>query len=239
MILVMLGLKRTNSLRSVPGYPLCSACKSLSRHVVLIDSSVLMQWAEGGSLDDFIDVRLGRKPANIHMHPSMPTTSLAGAFDDSLPPSPASAQAELPVDESSRTTPTQTYATPSSVAKDQQTRFTEPGTEQLKRPSLKQTESEDQHSRSARIRAFRAYQRAPAEEKERMRRDLEGMADGPVTSVRGVAAGPSTSTSERRAEWTPVHLLSAEEVKSLFHDVVEGLGFLVRIFVMASRLLEY
>jgi len=237
----MLGLKHTNSLRSVPGYPLCSACISLSRHIVLIDSSVLMQWAEGGSLDDFIDVRLGRKLAHTHMHPSMPTTSLAGAFDDSIPPSPASAQVELPVGESSRTTPTQTYAMPSSVARDQQIRFTEPGTEQLNRSrsSLKQTESEDQHSRSARIRAFRAYQRAPTEEKERMRRDLEGMADGPVTSVRGVAAGPSTSASERRTEWTPVHLLSAEEVKSLFHDVVEGLGFLVRTFVMVSQLLEY
>lgn len=199
-----------------------------------------MQWAEGGSLDDFIDVRLGRKPAHIHMHPTISTASLAGAFDDSVPPSPASAQAELPVDESSRTTPTQTYATPSSVAKEQQTRFTEPGTEQSNRPSLKPTESEDQHSRSARIRAFRAYQRAPPEEKERMRRDLGGMADGPATGVRGVGIAPtglSASTSEPRTEWTPVHLLSAEEVKSLFHDVVEGLGFLVRISVTASQFL--
>lgn len=31
--------------------------------------SVLMQWAEGGSLDDFIDIRLGRRTAHPHIHP--------------------------------------------------------------------------------------------------------------------------------------------------------------------------
>jgi serine/threonine protein kinase len=34
------------------------------------------------------------------------------------------------------------------------------------------------------------------------------------------------NTSDSRREWTAVHLLSAEEVHSLFRDVVEGLGFL-------------
>src|SRR5260221_3731039 len=37
---------------------------------------------------------------------------------------------------------------------------------------------EDLHSRSARIRAFRAYQRAPAEEKERMRNEMGGVFTG-------------------------------------------------------------
>ena len=69
------------------------------------------------------------------------------------------------------------------------------------------------HSRSARIKAFRAFQRAKPEERERMMREGYGRPEG----------------SERRKsgkQWTPVHLLSADEVKSLFRDVVEGLGFL-------------
>jgi hypothetical protein len=37
----------------------------------------------------------------------------------------------------------------------------------------------------------------------------------------------SRSSGMNPATWTAVHLLSAEEVKSLFRDVVEGLGFLV------------
>ena len=36
-----------------------------------------------------------------------------------------------------------------------------------------------------------------------------------------------TSEARTREEWTAVHLLSADEVKSLFKDVVEGLRFLV------------
>ena len=32
---------------------------------------------------------------------------------------------------------------------------------------------------------------------------------------------------KRHSEWTAVHLLSADEVKGLFKDVVAGLGFLV------------
>ena len=32
---------------------------------------------------------------------------------------------------------------------------------------------------------------------------------------------------KRNGEWTAVHLLSADEVKGLFKDVVAGLGFLV------------
>lgn len=67
----------------------------------------------------------------------------------------------------------------------------------------------DPHSRSARIRAFRALQRAPPEERERMRRAMNEEA-----RVGGT--------------WTAVHLLSASEVRSLFGDVVDGLAFLVR-----------
>ncbi|KAF8999164.1 hypothetical protein BDQ17DRAFT_1361457 [Cyathus striatus] len=53
------------------------------------------------------------------------------------------------------------------------------------------------HSRSARIRAFRAYQRAPPSEKAKLKSQL----------------------SNNTQQWTAVHLLSADEVKSLFKDV--------------------
>ncbi|KAF8914692.1 kinase-like domain-containing protein [Mucidula mucida] len=105
---------------------------------------ILMQWAEGGSLDDFIDVRLGRE-THAHISPSSP-----GANTD---------------------------------------------------PDLL--------SRSARIRAYKMYQRASPEEKERLRRRMDGGA-----------------SSKYRQTWTAVHLLSPEEAKSLFGDVVEGLAFL-------------
>jgi hypothetical protein len=76
---------------------------------------------------------------------------------------------------------------------------------------------QDPLSRSARIRAFRAFQHASPEEKERMRE--------------GGAAGDGADSAARsrggRGEWTAVHLLSADEIKSLFKDVVEGLRFLV------------
>ena len=62
----------------------------------------------------------------------------------------------------------------------------------------------DLHSRSARIRAFRAFQRAGGAEGERER-----------------------ETRKRKGEWTAVHLLSADEVNGIFKDVVAGLGFLV------------
>jgi hypothetical protein len=80
--------------------------------------------------------------------------------------------------------------------------------------------SQDPLSRSARIRAFRAFQHASPEEKERMRTLGLGVAG---TDRDNAAAG-------MRGEWTAVHLLSADEVKSLFKDVVEGLRFLVLKF---------
>jgi serine/threonine protein kinase len=105
---------------------------------------VLMQWAEGGSLDDYIDARLGR-PTHLP-HP----TSHASPEDD---------------DDDS---------------------------------------SSDVHSRSARIRAFRAMQRAAPSEKSALRAKL----------------------SNTGHSWTAVHLLSAEEVLGIFGGVAAGLGFL-------------
>ncbi|KAL4073519.1 kinase-like domain-containing protein [Scleroderma citrinum] len=104
---------------------------------------VLMQWAESGSLDDLIDLRLGR-PSKL---PHMQSASSLSSSD----------------------------------------------------------------SPSARIRAFRAMKRAPPEERERLRREMEDKA---------------ASRAPGRTSWKAVHLLSAEEVQSLFSDVVEGLAFL-------------
>ena len=55
--------------------------------------------------------------------------------------------------------------------------------------------------------------RAPPEERERLRREM-------AESSSGRTAG--------RPSLKAVHLFSAEEVRSLFSDVVEGLAFLVR-----------
>jgi hypothetical protein len=101
-----------------------------------------MQWAEGGSLDDYIDARLGR-PTHPPQHDS--------TQEDDL--------------------------------------------------------SSDLHSRSARIRAFRAMQRAAPAEKQALRAKL----------------------NNNDHMWTAVHLLSAEEVLGIFGGVAAGLGFLVRI----------
>ncbi|KAF8067893.1 kinase-like domain-containing protein [Lyophyllum atratum] len=124
---------------------------------------VLMQWAEGGSLDDFIDVRLGRTAQHIHIDPLAQfsfgqTTSRISEAD-------------------------------------------------LASPAVQKPPSGDLHSRSARIRAFRQFQGATPDERERIRREMEG-----------VRAKGQT--------WKAVHLLSADEVKSLFEDVVSGLEFL-------------
>ncbi|KAG2140645.1 kinase-like protein [Suillus clintonianus] len=105
---------------------------------------VLMQWAEGGSLDDFIALRLGRSIGLPHMQSS----SSSPAPDDPTP--------------------------------------------------------------SARIRAFRAMKRAPPEERERLRREME----------------ERTNSRGNRPSWKAVHLLSAEEARSLFADVTHGLAFL-------------
>lgn len=142
----MRGLNLPNSLALDPGFPLYSM--HLSQELLLsLQSelnSVLMQWAEGGSLDDYIDARLGR--ATHVPHP----TSHHGSADE---------------DES----------------------------------------SSDIHSRSARIRAFRAMQRAAPPEASALRAKLNNNGNA----------------------WTAVHLLSAEEVLGIFGGVAAGLGFLV------------
>lgn len=106
---------------------------------------VLMQWAEGGSLDDFIDTRLGRSTYSPHLH-----------------------DAEV---------------------------------QQREATSAPSPNSDGLRSRSARIRAFRAQQQQKKEEH-------------PQT--------PKPSPFSMKA----IHLLSAEEVRSLFSDVTEGLAFL-------------
>lgn len=125
------------------------------------------------SLDDFIDVRLGRGTKHIHVDPLEP--SFTGGDSPSSPTTP----------------------TPSSPV--------------LSRLPFSGASGSDQQSRSARIRAFRAFQRASPEERARMQREMDG----------------AKRTSGQRTTWTAVHLLSADEVKSLFRDVVEGLAFLV------------
>lgn len=165
-----------------------------------------MQWAEGGSLDDFIDVRLGRKPAHIHMHPFLtPSARLSDSF-----PSRASSPVSSAQDDN---TPTQTG-------------FNDTSSGQMKNHLTPNSKPEDLHSRSARIRAFRVYQSAPPEEKERMRREMGDMFAGTQVDATPSEVGEGNASEPRRREWTAVHLLSAEEVHSLFRDVVEGLGFL-------------
>lgn len=115
-----------------------------------------MQWAEGGSLDDFIDVRLGRRSTT---HP---------------------ASTPAPENNSPQTTKNQPL------------------------------------SRGARIRAFRAMQSASPEDREKRKQELAGNISGSSTC---------------QTDWKAVHLLSAEEVKSLFQDVVEGLSFLVSLSI--------
>lgn len=117
------------------------------------------------------------------MHPLLSTPSV---FNPSVPSSPSSPFAELPSEVGDNKQPQQQHAS---------------------------SKPEDPQSRSARIKIFRAYQRAPLEEKERIKREME--------ENQGTGAG------RRRGEWKPVHLFSAEEVKSLFNDVVAGLAFLV------------
>lgn len=158
---------------------------------------VLMQWAEGGSLDDFIDVRLGRPAKHIHVNPLSRFSSHGRSALSSL--------SSIPGTPTSSTTPTLPALS------------TLPPLSTLHTAPKHTTEDEDGqpdiHSRSARIRAFRAYQKASPEEKEHMKREMN--------EASGVRGSGGTGQS-----WKAVHLLGAEEVKSLFSDVVEGLAFL-------------
>ena len=206
--------------------------------------SVLMQWAEGGrsvqlffslftfqcsirhftSLDDFIDARLGRKPANVHLHHlfdsapnSAPPSSRASTRTSAPPDSPTLATQSLMSDGTAGAPITATQQT------NKHAHLTSGGNNE-QRGDVPQS-TQDPLSRSARIRAFRAFQQASPEEKERMRGNWVGAAAG-TDGDNSAAAG----TRGGGGEWTAVHLLSADEVKSLFKDVVEGLRFLVLNF---------
>ena len=120
-----------------------------------------MQWAEGGSLDDYIDIRLGRTS------PSPPPPS-DGTSHSASTPQPA----------------------------------------------------DDVHTRAGRIRAFRAMQRAPPAEKERLGAML-GLDGGEGHAVDGHGGGG------HGGNWRAVHLFSAEEVKGIFGGIVDGLAYLV------------
>ncbi|EGO29082.1 hypothetical protein SERLADRAFT_412726 [Serpula lacrymans var. lacrymans S7.9] len=151
------------SRRRRPTFPREAMAEGYFRAFFQEEYSVLMQWAEGGSLDDFIDLRLGRSTRLPHIHAH--ASSISGPSSPSPSTPPAS----------------------------------------------------DLHSPSARIRAFRAMKRAPPEERERLRREMEG-----GIGVGGVGIDGGRGRTSLKA----VHLLSPEEVKSLFADVTEGLAFL-------------
>ena len=135
-----------------------------------------MQWAEGGrsvlsspfifqfliqhftSLDDFIDARLGRRPANIHLHPySAPNSarvSSTASTTASVPPdSPSLASQSLMSDESAPITPTQ------------ETNKHGPHLTASASDAPQSFSAQDPLSRSARIRAFRAFQHASPDPK--------------------------------------------------------------------------
>ena len=179
----MRGSSRANSPRLDLEYQhYCEPTKSdlsIIRLIRIISTfSVLMQWAEGGSLDDFIDSRLGRRPKRS---PTLRRVS------SSLSPSHSRRQASPP-------------------------------------PSSDLTNSE--HSRSARIRAFRAFQKLSPSERKATREQKEE-----EKSRENEKEGRRRRMAERgRGVTTAVHLLSAEEVRSLFGDIVRGLGFLVSFF---------
>lgn len=155
------------------------------------------------SLDDFIDIRLGRQSQHIHIHPHAP--SLSPSFDTETEHASTSTQTSLL---SNRQQPHRTS---------QQYRPNPTPTQSL-------NPSQDTHSRSARIRAFRAFQRAGPEEKERMRAEMDAIGLNP-----GGGASKGGQATNGSGAWRAVHLLSADEVRSLFRDVVEGLAFLVSL----------
>ena len=198
-----------------------------------------MQWAEGGSLDDFIDVRLGRKLAHDFMPPFY-HSQLSDPLGASAPASPISSNqgADLAQESEDEMADTSTRHPENQSSDDgtSRTNTPSPSAQTTVHPSSGLRKEDPQHSRSARIRAFRAYQHAPPAEKERIRRGMEDVMGGATANV-----ASSSGLGGGRKEWTAVHLLSADEVKSLFRDVVEGLAFLVgslpaQIFVDVLKL---
>ena len=186
------------------------------------------------SLDDFIDARLGRKPANVHIHHlfdsapnSAPTSSSTTTTTSAPPDSPTLITTQTLMSEGGAApiTPTQQHTHLTSKI------------EQRERGDAPQQSMQDPLSRSARIRAFRAFQHATPEEKERMRGNWVGGgaagAGGGTDGDNSAAAAAARRRGGGGGEWTAVHLLSADEVKSLFKDVVEGLRFLVLTFLFS------
>ena len=186
------------------------------------------------SLDDFIDARLGRRAANVHnMHlhhlfdsapNSAPTSSRASTTTTTIsapPDSPTLIATQTLMSDGE----TAAGAAPTITPTQQHTHLTSEQRDDVRQQSTPQ----DPLSRSARIRAFRAFQHATPEEKERMRGNWVGGTAGGGGS-NGDNSGAAGGTRGGGGEWTAVHLLSADEVKSLFKDVVEGLRFLVLIF---------
>ncbi|KAI0076545.1 kinase-like protein [Panus rudis PR-1116 ss-1] len=169
---------------------------------------VLMQWAEGGSLDDYIDIRLGRPPpAHIinHQHNHDLSNHKNAHNHHASSSSPSQPSSHLNAHPSSHTHITSNnghYNNNHYNNHDRNHHNSNGAATSVQQEGPIQT-------RSGRIRAFRQMQKAPPEEKERIKREL-AMSPG--------GGGANT--------WFPVHLLSAEEVKSLFEDVVNGLAFL-------------
>ena len=211
---------------------LCNGQKVVGQSIVLfiLPSSFQFSIRHFTSLDDFIDARLGRKPANVHLHHlfdsapnSAPASSRASTTTSAPPDSPTLATQSLMSDGTPGAPITPTQQT------NKHAHLTSGVNEQ--RGDVPQS-AQDPLSRSARIRAFRAFQHASPEEKERMRGNWVGGAGG--------TDGDDSAAARARGggEWTAVHLLSAEEVKSLFKDVVEGLRFLVIISLFPLCLLH-
>jgi hypothetical protein len=138
----MPGSKRASSLHLAPRFlPYSMLQSSMPSRYSYFFHSILMQFAEGGSLDDFIDGRLG-KPAHNPL------------YSDNTP----------------------------------------------------MDSEEDFRSRSDRIRTFKKKREMHSTERNELRKRR---------AERG------------RGQTAAIHLFSAEEIKSLFGDIVCGLGFLV------------
>ncbi|THU97930.1 kinase-like protein [Dendrothele bispora CBS 962.96] len=188
---------------------------------------VLMQWAEGGSLDDLIDVRLGRDLRNPHI-------SLA-------PENPE------PVFHFENHQNQNHHCVHMNSGYDDHRDGDDDGNRDgdLSGRNVGNvgnvgggggggiaTDAE------ARKQAFRAMQRASTPgERERLRAKLFGAGTiNPSTPTVPSSLGPepssphspqaSSSRPQPQTTWNAIHLLSSNEIRSLFGDIVQGLSFL-------------
>ncbi|KAK7451000.1 putative serine/threonine-protein kinase iks1 [Stygiomarasmius scandens] len=160
---------------------------------------VLMQWAEGGSLDDLIDARLGRDLRNPHINFTPENPEPVFGNHNSPPSSPSSPGAPT-VAINGPDRPMDTFAGENG--------------------GNVTTDAE------ARKRAFRTMQRASPSERERLRTRLFGAVPASTSSFSLPPPSGSATTRRARTTWKPIHLLSPSEIRSLFGDIVEGLAFL-------------